>query len=68
MSSKAYNHAYSGKSSHIGPRHVYVHPLIKDEAIIVDYVYTSENLVNPLIKGLVRDLVLRTSRDHIFDH
>ena len=60
--SKVYSHVYNGKSRHIGLRHAYVHQLIKDGVITVNYVQTNENLADPLTKGLVRDLVLRTSK------
>ena len=60
--SKVYSHVYNEKSRHIGLRHAYVHLLIKDGVITVNYVHTNENLIDPLTKGLARDLVLRTSR------
>jgi len=60
--SKVYTHVHNGKSRHISLRHAYVHQLIKDEVIIVDFVQTSENLANPSPKGLARDLMLKTSR------
>ena len=59
---KVYSHVYNGKSRHIGLRHSYVHQLIKDRVITVDFVQSSENLADPLTKGLARDLVLKTSR------
>jgi len=60
--SKVYSHVYNGKSRHIGLRHAYVHQLIKDGVITVDFVQSNENLTDPLTKGLARDLVLKTSR------
>jgi len=60
--SKVYSHVYDGKSRHIGLRHACVHQLIKDGVITDDYVQTSENIVDPLTKGLARDLVLKTLR------
>jgi len=51
-----------GKSRHIGLRNTYVHQLIKDGVITVDFVQTSENLADPLTKGLAKDFVLKTSR------
>ena len=60
--SKVYSHVYNGKSRHIGLRHAYVHQLIKDGVITVNYVQTNENLADPLTKGLARDLVLIISR------
>jgi len=46
----------------IGLRHAYVHQLIKDRVITVDFVQTSENLTDLLIKRLARDLASKTSR------
>jgi len=60
--SKVYSHVYNGKSRHIGLRHAYVHQLIIDGVVTVDFVQSNENLADPLTKGLARDLVLKTSR------
>ena len=60
MLSKVHSHVYNRQSRHIGLRHAYVHQFIKDRVITVDFVQTSENLVDPLTKGLARDLVLKT--------
>jgi len=62
MPSKVYSHVYNGKSRHIGLRHAYIHQLIKDGIITIDFVQSNKNLANPLTKGLVTDLVLKTSR------
>jgi len=62
MLSKVYSYVYNEKSGHIGLRHAYVHQLIKQGVIAVNYVQTNGNLVDPLTKGLARELVLRTSR------
>jgi len=59
---KVYSHVYNEKSRHIGFRHAYVHQLIKDGVITIDFVQTSENLIDPSIEGLARDFVLKTSR------
>ena len=48
--SKVYSHVYNGKSRHIGLRHAYVHQLIKDGVITVNYVQTNENLADPLTR------------------
>jgi len=53
---------YNGKSMHIGLRHSYVRQLIKDGVITVDYVRSTQNLVDPLTKGLARDLMTKTAR------
>ena len=52
--SKVYSHFYNGKSRHIGLRHAYVHQLIKNGVITVDFVQSSENLTDLLTKGLAR--------------
>ena len=58
--SRAYSQIYNGKSKHIGLRHSYVRQLITDGVITINYVKSSENLANPLTKGLARDLVWKT--------
>ena len=60
--SRAYSQIYNGKSRHIGLRHSYVRQLIIDGVITINYVKSSENLVDPLTKGLARDLVWKTSK------
>ena len=60
--SRAYSQIYNGKSRHIGLRHSCVRQLITDGVITIDYVKSSENLADPLTKGLARDLVLKTSK------
>jgi len=57
--SKVYSHIYNGKSRYIRLRHAYVHQLIKDGVITIDFVQTSKNLADPLTKGIARDLVLK---------
>ena len=59
---RAYSHVYNGKSRHIGLRHSYVRQLISDGIITVDYVRSSQNLADPLTKGLTRDLIYKTSK------
>ncbi len=58
----AYRHIYNGKSRHIGLRHSYVKDLIVNGVITIDFVKTTQNLVDPLTKVLVKDLVFKTSR------
>ena len=60
--SRAYSQIYNGKSRHIGLRHSYVRQLISDGVITIDFVKSSQNLADPLTKGLARDLVLKTSK------
>jgi hypothetical protein len=59
---RAYSQVYNGKSRHIGLRHSYVRQLIGDGVITVDYVRSSQNLADPLTKGLTRDLIYKTSK------
>ena len=59
--SRAYNKVYNGKSRHISLRHEYVKQLITDGVISIVYVRSNKNLVDPLTKGLARDLVKDTS-------
>ena len=59
---RAYSHIYNGKSRHIGLRHSYVRDLIVNGVITIDFVRTTQNLADPLTKGLVKDLVFKTSR------
>ena len=60
--SRAYNQIYNGKSRHIGLRHSYVRQLISDGVITIDFVKSSQNLADPLTKGLARYLVLKASK------
>ena len=60
--SRAYNHVYNGKSRHIGLRHSKVRDSVTNGVITIDYVKLSENLADPLTKGLTRDLVWKTSK------
>ena len=59
--SRAYNKVYNGKSIYIILSHEYVKQLIINGVINVIYVRTNKNLVDPLTKGLLRDLVKDTS-------
>ena len=60
--SRAYYQIYNGKSRHVRLRHSMVRQLISDGVITVDYVKSSQNLADPLTKGLLRDLVSKTSK------
>lgn len=53
ISSKSYN----GKSRHISLRHQYMRQLLKSGVIVVDYVESTMNLVDPLMKGLPREMI-----------
>ena len=60
--SRAYSQIYNGKFRHIGLRHSYVRQLLTDGVITIDFVKSCQNLANPLIKCLARDIVLKTSK------
>ncbi|PHT58063.1 hypothetical protein CQW23_00426 [Capsicum baccatum] len=53
---------YNGKSRHIRQRHNTVRELLSSEIITVDYVKSKNNVSDPLIKGLSREGLERTSR------
>lgn len=59
--SRAYNKVYNGKSRHISLRHEYVRQLIGDGVMTVTYVKSSDNLADPLTKGLSKDMVWNTA-------
>ena len=59
---RPYNHVYNCKSRHNGLRHSCVRELITNGVITIDYVKSSQNLADPFTKGLLRDLVNKTSR------
>ena len=53
---------YNGKSLHIRGRHNTVRQLISSGIITIDYVKSSDNVSDPLTKGLVREAVERSSK------
>ena len=53
---------YNGKSRHIRRRHNTIRQLISTGVISVDYVKSKDNIVDPLTKGLNRELVEKSSR------
>ena len=59
--SRAYSKVYNGKSRHISLRHEFVRQLIIDGIITISYVRSSNNLADPLTKGLSRDVVRGTT-------
>ena len=48
---------YNGKSRHICCRHNAIRQLLSIGVIYVDYVKSKDNIVDPLTKGLNRELV-----------
>ncbi|PHT32230.1 hypothetical protein CQW23_28567 [Capsicum baccatum] len=53
---------YNSKSHHIQRRHNTVRELLSSGIITIDYVKSKDNVSNPLIKGLSREGVERTSK------
>ncbi|KAL0382991.1 UNVERIFIED_CONTAM: hypothetical protein Scaly_0586400 [Sesamum calycinum] len=58
----AKNYAYNGKRRHICIRHGAVQELLKNGIISLDHVRSKRNLADPLTKGLIRRIILETSR------
>ena len=59
--SRAYSKIYNGKSRHISLRHEFVRQLIMGGIISITYVRSSNNLADPLTKGLSQDVVKGTT-------
>ncbi|GKD04831.1 hypothetical protein Tco_1179805, partial [Tanacetum coccineum] len=57
---KAYSQMYNGKSRHLGVRHSMIHELITNGVVSIEFVRSQQNLVDHLMKGLARDLVLKS--------
>ena len=53
---RAQNSMYNGKSRHICRRHNTIRQLLSTEVIPLDYVKSKNNIVDPLIKGLNKEL------------
>ena len=54
---RAQNSMYNGKSRHIHCKHNTIRQLLSTGVISVDYVKSKDNIVDPLTKGLNRELV-----------
>ena len=52
----------NGKSRHIRRRHNTIRQLLSSGIITIDYVKSSDNVSDPLTKGLVREAVERSSK------
>ena len=57
---------YNGKSRHIRQRHNTVKQLHSSGIIIIDYVKSSDNVSDPLTKGIVREAVERSSKGRVY--
>ncbi|GJV21701.1 zinc finger, CCHC-type containing protein [Tanacetum coccineum] len=51
---------YNGKSRHLGVRHSMICELITNEVISIEFVRSQQNLADHLMKGLARDLVIKS--------
>ncbi|GKD26096.1 hypothetical protein Tco_1232310 [Tanacetum coccineum] len=58
---KAYSQMYNGKSRHLGVRHSMIRELITNEVISIKLVRSQQNLVDHLMKGLARVLVIKSA-------
>ncbi|KAA0048173.1 putative Polyprotein [Cucumis melo var. makuwa] len=56
---KVQNHYYNGKRRQIRRKHSTIRELLTTGAVIVDYVRSDDNLVDPLTKGLAREKVFK---------
>ncbi|GKB94641.1 zinc finger, CCHC-type containing protein [Tanacetum coccineum] len=56
---KASSQIYNGKSRHLGVRHSMIRELIMNGVISIKFVRSQHNLVDHLMKGLARDLVIK---------
>ncbi|GJS53216.1 zinc finger, CCHC-type containing protein [Tanacetum coccineum] len=59
---KAYSQMYNGKSRHLGVRRSMIRELISNEVVSIEFVRSQQNLVDHLMKGLARDLVLKSAK------
>ncbi|GJY55146.1 zinc finger, CCHC-type containing protein [Tanacetum coccineum] len=57
---KAYSQMYNGKSRHLGVRHSMIRELIMNGVISIEFVQLQRNLADHLMKGLARDLVIKS--------
>ena len=59
---RAQSSMYNGKSRHIRRRYNIIRQLLSTRVISVDYVKSKDNIVDPLTKGLNRELVEKSFR------
>ena len=58
----AQSSVYNGKSIHICHRHNTIRQLLSTKVISLDYVKSKDNILNPLTKGLNRELIEKSSK------
>ena len=59
---KTQSNMYNGKSIYIFCRHNIVKNFLSNDIIYIDYVKSIENIMDPLTKGLLRELVYNSLR------
>ncbi|GKC10875.1 zinc finger, CCHC-type containing protein [Tanacetum coccineum] len=57
---KAYSQIYNGKSRNLGVRHSMIRELIRNGVISIEFVRSQHNLADHLMKGLARDLMIKS--------
>ncbi|GJW61565.1 zinc finger, CCHC-type containing protein [Tanacetum coccineum] len=59
---KAYSQMYNRKSIHLGVRHSMIRELITNGVVSIEFVRSQQNLVDHLMKGLARDLIIKSAK------
>nr|GEX68157.1 pyruvate kinase, cytosolic isozyme [Tanacetum cinerariifolium] len=59
---KAYSQIYNGKSRHLGVRHSMIRELFTNGVVSIEFVRSQQNLADHLMKGLARDLVIKSAK------
>ena len=59
---RAQSSMYNGKPKHIRRRHNTIRQLLSTKVMSLDYVKSKDNIVDPLTKGLNRELIKKSSR------
>ncbi|GJU28339.1 zinc finger, CCHC-type containing protein [Tanacetum coccineum] len=57
---KACSQMYNGKSRHLGVKHSMIRELIMNGVVSIEFVRSQQSLADHLMKGLARDLVLKS--------
>ncbi|GKF71737.1 hypothetical protein Tco_0207851, partial [Tanacetum coccineum] len=58
---KAYSQIYNGKSRYLGVRHNMIREMITNGVVSIEFVMSRQNLADHLMKGLARDLVIKSA-------
>ena len=59
---RAQSNMYNGKSRHIRQRYNTTKQLLSNRIVTIDYIKSKDNIVDPLTKGLNRELVNKSSK------